>query len=152
MIPLLLFLSLIPSGNTNGEFGKASVFAIHGDKYNPENKPLACESRIIRKHGHTYWQKILTHGVAHRTLPCGSKIRVYIIGKKRVRSSYAYVVDRGPYGVVHNGRWRLRRKLYPGERYRGILDVLAPLAKKLNVSGIFFVVVKIISPRKIAYY
>lgn len=149
MTPLLLFLSLIPSGN--GEFGKASVFAIHGDKYNPENKPLACESRIIRKHGHDYWQKILTHGVAHRTLPCGSKIKIFILGKKKIRSSYAYVVDRGPYGVVHNGKWRLRRKLCLGEQYRGILDVLAPLAKKLNVSGIFFVVVKIISPRKIAY-
>ncbi len=148
MTPLLLFLSLIPSGN--GEFGKASVFAIHGDKYNPENKPLACESRIIRKHGHSHWHKILTHGVAHRTLPCGTKIRVYIIGKKRVRSSYAYVVDRGPYGVVHNGKWRLRRKLFPGEKYRGILDVLSPLAQKLNVSGIFLVIVKIISPRKIA--
>ena len=149
MTPLLLFLSLIPSGN--GEFGKASVFAIHGDKYNPENKPLACESRIIRKHGHDYWQKILTHGVAHRTLPCGSKIKIFILGKKKIRSSYAYVVDRGPYGVVHNGKWRLRRKLCLGEQYRGILDVLAPLAKKLNVSGIFFVVVKIISPRRIAY-
>lgn len=140
MTAILLFLSTIISGN--GEIGKASIFSIYGDKYNPSNKPLACEQRIIKNRGIRYWNKILSYGVAHRTIPCGTKITIYSVYRKRIIYSHAYVVDRGPYGVLSNRKWVLRRKLRWGEKYRGVIDVLSPLAKRLKLNGMSYVLIK----------
>lgn len=137
MSSLILFFAIMFGGE--GEIGKASTFSIYGDKYNPPNQPLACEPRIIRARGKIYWAKILNKGIAHRTLPCGSKVRIYHIHRGKIISADAYVVDRGPYGVQIKNKWYLRKKLRNGEKYRGIVDVLYPLAKKLKLNGMGYV-------------
>lgn len=51
----------------------------------------ACGTKLTRR----------THGVAHRTLPCGSKVEVFYAGKKRT----VPVIDRGPF--VRGVAWDL---------------------------------------------
>lgn len=123
------------------QFGKGSVFSIKGDKYNPENQPLACESVLIKRHGRSSFQKMMSYGVAHRTIPCGTEMKICVQKKNNFQCSKAYVIDRGPYGVVYKHknkkRWRMYRRLPSGKKYRGIVDVLSPLANRLKVSGLF---------------
>lgn len=133
----LFLLSLL----SLGEVGNGSVFSLYGDPYNPSNQPLACEGRIIKRHGRASFRNMLSYGIAHRTLPCGSQLTLCIQKRGKVRCSKAYVIDRGPYGVVYKKgkrrRWKMYRKLPPGKQYRGIVDVLSPLAQRLKVTGIF---------------
>ncbi len=69
-------------------------------------------------------------GVAHRTLPLGSKVLVC-----RDTCALATVIDRGPYGAMHEGSWVLkRRKSDPGV-WRGCLDTTPALAKALKHQG-----------------
>jgi hypothetical protein len=58
-----------------------------------------------------------TIGVAHRTLPCGTKVTVAYNGK----AIRARVIDRGPYG-----------RLAPGETYDYDWDLTQGLARKLG--------------------
>lgn len=134
-IPFLIPLLVL------SQFGNGSVFSLKGDKYNPENQPLACESILIKRHGRSSFKKMMYYGVAHRTIPCGTELKLCVDKKNNFKCSKAYVIDRGPYGVVYQHkkkkRWRMFRKLPRGKRYRGIVDVLSPLASRLRVSGIF---------------
>ena len=60
--------------------------------------------------GQTYYRDLL--GVAHRTLPCGTKVSVLYKG----RSVKVPVVDRGPYG---HANWDLTEETAQRLRFRG---------------------------------
>lgn len=67
------------------------------------------------RHGGRFKQTKMSprfHGIAHRTLPCGTKVNVCRLGrrrgeKKKTRCTVATVVDRGPY-------WSVPRSCMPG--------------------------------------
>ena len=69
---------------TNLQFGIATIFWEHTDKYNPVAYG-ACLKRDLRDSDFV---------VAHKTLPCKSKVFIYNI--RTGRSAIARVGDRGP--------------------------------------------------------
>ena len=131
---LLCFLSGFEQTSTNTETCKASVFAQKGDKWAGGRSPF-----LRRKVRHTDW------GVAHRTHPLGSWVTITNLRTRK--TVQAQVIDRGPYGAVHQGKWRLKkRKTDPG-KWRGCLDMTPPIAKELGHNG--FELVRVVgAPRR----
>ena len=118
------------------EAGLAARYGYPGDRYAGPNE-YACQDRVIRKEGKAAWQHMLKHGVAHRTLPCGTKLLV--CRQDDQRCTYVFVVDRGPWGAVDKrGRWHRRtiRSIQAGETWRGVLDILPVAAKELGIRGV----------------
>ena len=139
IINTILLLSLI--GNT--QTGLASRYRDPGDRYENFSQPMACEKKLRKILGLKAWRYVLELGVAHRTLPCGKRI---VICRPHPTSpptcTNAFVIDRGPYGALNQqGIWHRRSKLQPGERWRGIVDLLPPVAAKLGVWGLEKVVI-----------
>lgn len=102
-----------------GQLGVAARYADPGDAW--DTGRLACPQLVSDSH----------HGVAHRTAPCGTRLRIC----SSSACADAVVIDRGPYGAQTAQGWRLRRRLHHGERYVGELDLRAPLAQRLGVKG-----------------
>lgn len=74
--------------------GSLSVYRLQkATYYGPGlyGRRTACGKKLTRR----------THGVAHRTLPCGSRVEVFYAGKKRT----VPVIDRGPF--VRGVSWDL---------------------------------------------
>lgn len=116
--------------------GLAGVYGYPGDALDRPG-PTACEAPLVSSLGKAHYLRMLSRGVAHRTLPCGTALHLVRGG----RSTTAYVVDRGPFGIVQpGGRWRAGKKLRPGEIWRGALDLRPGVARELGFSdGLFFV-------------
>ena len=130
---LLLSWSLlqIPAPET----GLASRYGYPGDPYEPIGQPYACEATLKHRWGLKQWKQVVKQGIAHRSLPCGTQL--LICRTASPQCTHAIVVDRGPYGALDlHGRWHARKHLHEGERYRGIVDLLSPVAKKLGIRGI----------------
>ncbi len=122
--------------------GLAARYGYKGDPYETWNQPYACQNRLVKRWGYKRYQEAVTIGVAHRTLPCGTKILICRIPTYPPTCTSAIVVDRGPYGALDKqGVWHRRSKLQPGERWRGIVDLLPPVAAKLGVWGLDKVVI-----------
>lgn len=101
----------------------SSVFGFPGDRMSGGN--ARCIGRRIRE-GEL--------GVAHRTLPCGSRVALYHPGTGRV--VVAPVVDRGPYGAtLEDGTWALKRTREEPGRWRGALDLSRATADALGHNG-----------------
>lgn len=100
----------------------SSVFGYAGDKW--AGGKAACTRRYIAEN---------EIGVAHRTLPCGT---ILIIKNERTNKiAMATVIDRGPYGAMHEGKWKIKlRKDEPGE-WRGCLDLTRRLQILLDHNG-----------------
>lgn len=90
--------------------GTGTVFSAN-DKYNP-NPSLACKSGQILN------DRDLV--VAHRTLPCGSKVVVCNVRTERCTS--ATVLDRGPYGKTKGD-------------YTSVIDLSPGVASKIKHNG-----------------
>ena len=86
------------------------------DSFNP-NPKLACTGEVIN-------DKSLV--VAHRTLPCGTIVRV--CNKDITKCIDARVLDRGPYGCK-------KKKDDLCEEYRSELDLSFAVGKSINHSG-----------------
>lgn len=115
--------------------GLASIYGYPGDRYETFWQDPACKSKIQSTLGKETWAEYFKNGIAHRTLPCGTK--VLICNKTHTKCIDAYVVDRGPYGAIDkNGKWHVRKKLQENERYRGIADLRPEIATMLNFSGL----------------
>lgn len=71
-------------------------------------------------------------GIAHRTLPGGSRVLV----RKGWRFVVASVIDRGPYGCVDaRGRWGVCRRPDKRRPYRGCADLTRRTASILGHDG-----------------
>lgn|GEM_PF-6826290 len=97
----------------------ASVFNFPGDPY--QTPELACKTRS-------------KSGIAHRTLPCGSK--VLLISPRTGKKVVSTVIDRGPYGSVWRGSYRLKRTATQKGEWRGCLDITDDVKKALNHNGL----------------
>ncbi len=131
MLTLSLFWSLVQTP----EIGLASRYGYPGDPYEPVGQAPACKARLTAQWGRAGWRDAFAKGVAHRTHPCGTKLLICRLHTSQCTE--AVVVDRGPYGAIDaRGRWHMRRKLRNGERWRGIVDLLPKVAKKLGIRGL----------------
>lgn len=113
LLPILLAQLIAPP-----QLGNAGVYGYPGDRW--DNGQLACRQRA-------------QYGVAHRTLPCGT--RVVICSKRCV---VATAIDRGPFGALdERGRYVVRRHgLRRGDRgYRGALDLRPETADAIGLDG-----------------
>jgi hypothetical protein len=72
-------------------------------------------------------------GIAHRTLPLGSEVLVY--SQRTHRVSWAVVIDRGPYGAMYDGRWRLKKRRSDPGVWRGCADLTPRVARRLGHDG-----------------
>lgn len=91
-------------------FGNSTTFS-ETDRFNP-NPNLACLHRPLKK-GES--------ALAHRTLPCGTRVMIYNL--RTQQSTYSIVKDRGPYGK------------YPSGRYKSELDMTPRVAKEIGHNG-----------------
>lgn len=78
--------------------------------------------------------RAVQRGCAHRTLPCGTVVRLW--SPRTRRSTLCQVVDRGPYGALFQGHWRLKRRASDPGEWRGQFDLLPPTADRLGVHGL----------------
>lgn len=130
-VTLLLAMSLL----TAIKSGNASRFGFVGDPYDNVGT-YACRRTLTARHGAAGFEHMRQRGVAHRTLPCGTPIGICLT--RTGLCTTAYVVDRGPWGVLdRKGEWHMRTgRLLPGEYYRGELDLLPGVYTALALVGI----------------
>lgn len=115
--------------------GNASRYGYEGDIFDKVGS-FACKRTLESKYGRVQWEKMRSRGVAHRTLPCGTRLGICL--SRTGLCTAAYVVDRGPWGVLNRkGEWHARTgRLLPGEHYRGELDLLPGTYTALGLVGI----------------
>lgn len=128
---LLLAISLVAGIKS----GNASRYGFEGDIYDDVGK-FACRRTLEARFGGRGFEKMRKTGVAHRTLPCGTRLGV--CHPRTGLCTLAYVVDRGPWGAINKkGEWHSRTsRLLPGEHYRGDLDLLPGTYSAIGLVGI----------------
>lgn len=89
------------------------------------------------------FQKAKAQGCAHRTLPCGTQLLVTNV--KNGLSHTCTVVDRGPYGAMHKGRWVIKRRATDQGEWRGIIDLSLSVASAIRLPGMGPVLVQVLS-------
>lgn len=120
---LSLILALL-GGNLNAksEICSSTIFGQPGDKW--AGGDALYLRRPVNRHD---------EGIAHRTLPLGS--RVVVRNLRTQQSAIATVIDRGPYGAVHKGKWVLKkRSRHPG-KWRGCADLTPATAQAIGHNG-----------------
>jgi hypothetical protein len=128
---LLLAISMVAGIKA----GNASRYGYEGDVFDRVGS-FACRRSLAARYGERGWQKMRERGVAHRTLACGTSLG--ICNLRTGQCTAAYVVDRGPWGVLdRKGEWHVRTTpLRPGEHYRGDLDLLPGTYTAIALTGI----------------
>lgn len=112
---MLLTLTLLAQVLSPPQLGHAGIFGDPGDRW--DNGQRACRQRS-------------GYGVAHRSLPCGTRLMVCA-----PRCVVATVVDSGPWGAADGKRYRVVRRLPAGWRWRGELDLLPETARAIGTRG-----------------
>lgn len=72
-------------------------------------------------------------GIAHRTLPLGSVVLVH--NMRTNKSALGVVLDRGPYGAMHKGRWYVKKRRSDPGKWRGCADNTPAMADKIGHDG-----------------
>ena len=128
---LLLAISMVAGIKA----GNASRYGYEGDTFDKVGS-FACRRTLSSRHGERGWQKMRDHGVAHRTLACGTRLGVCNL--RTSQCTTAFVVDRGPWGALdRKGEWHMRTTpLRAGEHYRGELDLLPGTYSAIALAGI----------------
>lgn len=123
MIARLLLSLLVGCPATSTTTGKVTRFGYASDKWTGGESP--CLGRRVEP---SDWL------VAHRTLPCGTLVR--ITNRRTGRVVVAPVQERGPYGSVQpDGTWAVkRRKSDPGV-WRGLIDATPPVFEALGAKS-----------------
>lgn len=111
-VVLALLCGSVHEAEAEAETGKATRFAYPGDRLDGDK--MRCLGRRLHDG---------EQGIAHRTLPCGTMVRVTNL--RTGRSVVAPVVDRGPWGAMLDGAWVVKRRRRDPGVWRGIAD-LAP--------------------------
>jgi hypothetical protein len=103
--------------------GVTTVFS-NNDKFNP-NPNLACLHRDL---------KTGEKALAHRTLPCGSLLKLYNL--RTGKTTFARVKDRGPFGKYKKNEEGLNKDINPivGE-YKSVLDITPAVQRELDHNG-----------------
>jgi hypothetical protein len=115
---LVLIAGLPPFEGKPYQKCNSTIFGYRGDRW-AGGKALYLKRKVDPKKD---------IGIAHRRLPLGSWVYVkHLRTRKRVR---AQVIDRGPYGAMHNGKWLIKRRRSDPGKWRGCAD-LTPLAAKM---------------------
>lgn len=118
--------------------GLASTYGYPGTGDPLSGKSLRCQRFMSPR----AYQKALPIGVAHRTLPCGTKVLIWDL--RTGRRARAIVIDSGPYGaLLPSGRWVIKRRASDPGVWRGVLDVLPPVAARLGLTGLDPVIVQV---------
>lgn len=133
LAPLCAAALLLPPG---AEVGRASTFGQPGDRW------AGGRMRCQRLMSPAAYRRALPYGVAHRRYPCGTELAIY--DARTGRSSRGVVLDAGPWGAIHRGRWRIKRSEREPGRWRGVLDVLPPVARRLGLTGLDPVVLRVL--------
>lgn len=110
----------------------AGIYGFPGDKY-AGGPQTACSKEPLDPQ---------TIGVAHRWLPCGTK--VLLLNPRTRRSVVARVIDHGPYGAIHKGRWVLKRRVEDPGIWRGCIDMTPATAKAIRHSGMEQIFLKVV--------
>lgn len=98
----------------------SGVYAMPRDRW--DNGQLACAAAAPDD---------ITHGFAHRKLPCGARALIC-----QRRCVIAVRVDAGPFGVETAQGYRVRRRgLRRGEHYRGEVDLRPATAAAIGWRG-----------------
>jgi hypothetical protein len=128
---LLLAISMV----AGMKVGNASRYGYEGDVFDRVGS-FACRRTLSARYGERGWQRMRERGLAHRTLACGT--RLSICNLRTNQCTNAFVVDRGPWGVLdRKGEWHLRTSSpRPGEHYRGDLDLLPGTYSAIALTGI----------------
>lgn len=134
MLGSLLLVGWLGGQTLQVERGQAGVFTIDGSDRWAGPHGYACERIIKKRYGVSGLAQALQSGFAHRSMSCGQAVMICA----GAVCTHAYVVDRGPWGVLDAiGRWRFRpHGLQAGEHYRGIADLTPQLARTLRFSGL----------------
>lgn len=69
-------------------------------------------------------------GIAHRTLPLGKPIIVF--NRRTRQASHGIILDRGPYGAMHEGKWFVKKYKHQPGTYRGCADLTPRLARRVG--------------------
>lgn len=72
-------------------------------------------------------------GIAHRDLPCGTKVFLY--NPRTNRSVVARVVDHGPYGAIVHGHWGIKKHAWDPGEWRGCVDLTKRTGRLLGHNG-----------------
>lgn len=135
--------------------GIASRYGYPGDRYETSGD-FACKNRLLKTYGAKQWLFMKKHGVAHRTLPCGTELKICRASSANW-CTHAFVVDRGPFGTLdEKGHWHRRSELPSDEHWKCVVDLLPGPAKELKISGLAPVVLwnkimKTVSPVAVAH-
>ena len=70
---------------------------------------------------------------AHRTAPCGSVLLVQNVANGKV--TRCAVIDAGPWGAMHEGRWVLKRRRSDPGTWRGVVDLSPAAAAAIGSTG-----------------
>lgn len=109
---ILIYLTSFFNDLPHIEIGVGYTFSATNDPQNPDAR-LACTGKDMKDKS--------DYLVAHRTLPCGSKVFIYNLDNGR--SIVVKVGDRGPYGKTRKGK------------YRGVVDMSPLVNKNLRAKG-----------------
>jgi len=72
-------------------------------------------------------------GLAHRKLALGTVVAVQ--NPRTGKIAVGLVIDRGPYGAVHEGEWAIKLKRNDPGTWRGCADLTPALGKAIGHNG-----------------
>jgi len=116
------------------EVGLVTRYGDPGDKYGSGR--MACKP-------HPYVDQYMM-GCAHRTLPCGTVL--FLENPRTGMRTYCTVMDRGPYGAMHEGKWRIKIRPSDPGKWRGILDITPAVSRALGHNGFEYLKVWVVTP------
>jgi hypothetical protein len=119
---ILALLTADGKSDPSTEICSSTIFGQPGDKWAGGNALYL--RRPVNRHD---------EGIAHRTLPIGSRVLVRNI--RTGKASTATVIDRGPYGAIHRGKWVLKKRAHHKGRWRGCADLTPRTARLIEHNG-----------------
>ncbi len=122
LIYLLIALALTGGKSHGTEVCSSTIFGQPGDKW--AGGDALHLGRPVGKND---------EGIAHRTLPIGS--RVMVRNLRTQQTTITTVIDRGPYGAIHDGKWLVKKRPHHPGKWRGCADLTPATASTIGHNG-----------------